>query len=116
MKLTRVLPADRCGVWLLRVFHTYSKSKRFSRVGGFVRASVRATNPLMFFFKKKKYKCLFLRGNAGDGRFDGTTLRAAANSVLMLKKRLTPRGSRVYGPISKKIWRKRARASFAVVI
>jgi ribosomal protein L14 len=45
-KTTRIIPADKCGVWIVRVFHLYrGYNRKVSFIGDFIKASVRKTRP-----------------------------------------------------------------------
>jgi ribosomal protein L14 len=106
-KLTKFIPSDRCGVWLVRVFHTYTKLRRFSRVGEFGKISIQQTRPFNKLRKKKKNKCFILRSTQVYTKRDLSTYFFFKNSGILLKKRLQPRGKKVFGPTSNLIRRKR---------
>jgi ribosomal protein L14 len=44
-KNSQVVPVDKCGVWLIRVFHVYGKLRKTSIIGDFVKSSIRQTKP-----------------------------------------------------------------------
>lgn len=115
-KLTNIVPVDKCGVWLIRIIHTYSKLRKLSNVGSFTKNSIRETKPDNWLRKKKKTKNLFVLTSQISKAYSGFTYRAKVNGCMLLKKRLTPRGSKVVGPIDNCVRRKRARASFIKVI
>lgn len=116
LKLTNLVPVDKCGVWLIRIIHTYSKLRKEALVGMFTKSSVRVTKPNNWFPKKKKSKNLYVIANHTYKTPHGSYYNASGNGCLLLKKRLTPRGSKVLGPIDNRVRRKRARASFIKVI
>jgi large subunit ribosomal protein L14 len=113
-KKTWMTPCDRCGVWGIRVFHLY---KGFSRktgfTGDFFKASVRYIKPDSWIKKKTKVHGIIVRANKEVYRHDGTSIKFNINSSVLLKKRMTPRGSELYGPITKIIKRKKFIRSFA---
>lgn len=115
-KLSNVVPADKCGVWLIRVIHVYTKLAYVASVGAFTKSSIRVTKPNNWLRKKKKIKGIYVRSNHTHQLFSGITYICKWNSNMLLKKRLTPRGSKVVGPVDNRVRRKRARASFIKVI
>lgn len=116
LKESKLVPVDRCGVWLIRVIHVYSKFLYWGRIGHFCKISIRETLPYNRIRKKRKFKSLYVRSYKYFLKPDGTSMICNANGLLMLKKRLTPLGSRVFGPINVTIKRKRARNSFVKII
>jgi large subunit ribosomal protein L14 len=106
-KLTTFVPSDRCGVWLVRVFHTYTKRRNFLKQGEFGKISIQQTRPFNKLRKKKKNKFFCIRTKQVYWKLDGSVYRFFENSGVLLKKRLQPRGKRVYGPTSTYIRRKR---------
>ena len=109
-----VVPADKSGIWLVRVIHTYSKLKKTLVLNAFGKCSVRSTNVRNIFQKKKKKRFLFIR--TGFLSYKCGFSSHTHKSVLLLKKRLTPVGRRVLGFISKKVRRRRAISSFSGIL
>lgn len=62
-KLSNVVPADKCGVWLIRVIHTYTKLSKIASVGSFTKSSIRETKPDNWLRKKKKNKNIYVRSS-----------------------------------------------------
>jgi len=85
-------------------------------IGSFVKNSVRVTRPDNWLRKKKKIKGIYVRSSHTHQTPAGIAYIGKWNSCMLLKKRLTPRGSKVTGPIDNRVRRKRARASFIKVI
>lgn len=110
-------PCDRCGVWGVRVFHLY---KGFSRktgfTGDFFKASVRHIKPESWIKKKTKVHGIIVRTCKEIYRCDGSSIKFNINSGVLLKKRLTPRGSELYGPVTKYVHRKKFISSFPGLI
>ena len=45
-KSSYLIPADKCGVWWVSVFHVYKGSfKKIAYIGDFVKVSVKLTRP-----------------------------------------------------------------------
>ena len=52
-KSTYLIPADKCGVWWVSVFHVYKGSfKKIGYIGDFVKISVKLTRPQNWLQKK----------------------------------------------------------------
>lgn len=56
-------------------------------------------------------RCVF-----GDRRVDGSISHSSANTCVLLKKRMTPRGKDLFGPISARVKKKRFSSSFAGIV
>lgn len=107
------MPADKCGVWWVKVFHLYGGGfRKSSTVGDFIKVSVRVTRPENWLAKKSKTKSIIIRVRQALVRRDGTKVVFRENSTVLLKKRLTPRGKELNGPLSNFIKRKRFSSSF----
>ena len=116
-KQTYVSPADRCGVWWASVFHLYKGSyRKISFAGDFVKVSIKLTRPQNWLKKKTKLKGIIIRTKKEIHKIDGSFVRFNNNNVVLLKRRLTPMGKSIYGPIVKNINRKKFISSFSGVL
>lgn len=107
-------PTDSCGVFKVRVFHVYKGSKgRIAYIGDFVKVSVREIRPENPIKKKSKLVSILVRSSYINKRFDGSTIRFKKNRVVLLKRRLTPKGKSLKGSISRNIRRKKFLSSFS---
>lgn len=112
-KETNLKPIDRCGVWSVRVFHLYGGSKqKNSTISNFVKISVKKTRANNWVPKKSKLKAIIVTLKKEILKIDGSYIKFRVNNVVLLKKRLTPKGKILVGPISIKIRRKRFLSSF----
>jgi large subunit ribosomal protein L14 len=112
-KETNLKPIDRCGVWSVRVFHLYCGSKRKnSTISNFVKVSVKKTRANNWVPKKSKLKSIIVTLKKEIVKIDGSYIKFRSNSVVLLKKRLTPKGKILVGPVSINIRRKRFLSSF----
>lgn len=101
----------------MRVFHLYRGfSRKTAYTGDFIKASVRETKPDNWLVKKTKVHGIVVRTAKEVLRRDGSTIKFDYNSVVLLKKRLTPKGGELYGPIAKVIKRRKFNASFSGII
>lgn len=116
-KSTILYPADKCGVLTVNTFHLYKGfSRKFSKFGDFIKVSVRKTKPENFLIKKSKRKALIVRTCKYIPIVDGSCIRFSYNSVVVLKKRLTPEGKEIFGPILRSFKKKKFLSSFSGLI
>lgn len=113
LKETVLVPADKCGVDLVKVFHLYKGfSRKASYIGDFVKVSVKKVLPGNIIKKKTKIKGILVRTKFAVGLNDGCVYAFKENNVVLLKKRLTPRGKEIVGPTSRMLRRKKFISSF----
>ena len=116
-KNTILIPADKCGVLTVNTFHLYKGfSRKFSFFGDFIKVSIRKTKPENILSKKSKRKALIVRTTKNLFICDGTYVRFDYNSVVILKKRLTPEGKELFGPITRNFKKKKFLSSFSGLI
>jgi len=116
-KSSKLIPSDKCGVWLVKVFHLYRGfNRKVSFQGDFVKCCVKIIRPENWLKKKTKVHGILIRLNKEINRCDGSSILFFQNNIILLKKRLTPKGKQIYGPVSKQIKRKKFIYSFAGLI
>lgn len=116
-KGTYLIPSDKCGVWFVNVFHLYGGfSRKSSKFGNFVKVSVRKTKPNNWLSKKQKRKAIIIRTLKEIKKNDGSYVYFNFNNCVLLKRRTTPEGKEVYGPILKNIRRRKFITSFPGII
>lgn len=116
-KSTILVPADKCGVFTVNTFHLYKGfSRGFSRFGDYIKVSVKKTKPENQLTKKSKRKALIIRTKKNVHLSDGSFIRFDYNSVILLKKRLTPEGKEIFGPIVRSFKKKKFLSSFSGLI
>lgn len=112
-KFTTLRPADRCGVFLVKTFHLYKGfNRKVSYTGDFIKVSVRKHKPNNLLPKKTKTKALIVRTKFFLKKLDSSYIWFNYNNCVLLKKRTTPQGSRLFGPIPTNINRKKIGQSF----
>ena len=112
-KNTIIKPADNCGVIKSKVFHVYKGSKgRLAYMGDFVKTSSRVVKIDNNIKKKSKIKSIIIRTKFLICRKDNSHISFNQNSIILLKKRLTPRGKAIKGPVVRSIKRKKFISSF----
>lgn len=116
-KFTIVIPSDKCGVLTANTFHLYKGfSRKTSSFGDYIKISVRKVKPENTLTKKSKRKAIIIRTKKNLEISDGTFVRFLYNSVVILKKRLTPEGKEIFGPITRNFKKKKFISSFAGLI
>lgn len=116
-KSSILIPADKCGVFTVNTFHLYRGfSRKFSSFGEYIKVSVRKTRPENQLTKKNKRKALIIRTKKEICLSDGSLVRFDYNSVILLKKRLTPEGKEIFGPIVRNFKKKKFLSSFSGLI
>ena len=95
-----LVPAVNCGVLTVNTFYLYKAfNRKFSYFSDYIKLSVRETIPESKLLKKSKRKGIIIRTNKYITVSDNTTVRFNYNSVIILKKRLTPEGKKIFGSI-----------------
>lgn len=113
-KKTYLIPIDKCGVWWANTFHLYCGfSRKVAYINNFVKISVKKTRPNNWLQKKTKSIGIIVQTKKETKKIDGTIIYFKNNSVVLLKKRLTPRGKEIIGPTLLNLKRKRFLLSFA---
>lgn len=108
-----IKPSDSCGVIKSKVFHVYKGSKgKLGFVGDFLKTSARLVKPENPIKKKSKSRAFLIRTIFLVNRKDGSNISFRKNSLILLKKRLTPRGKSIRGPVLRIIKRKKFISSF----
>lgn len=116
-KSSILLPADKCGVLTVNTFHLYKGfSRKVSSFGNYIKVSIRKTKPDNLLSKKSKRKAIIIRTKKSLLICDGTSVRFDYNSVVLLKKRLTPEGKEIFGPIVRNFKKKKFLSSFSGLI
>jgi large subunit ribosomal protein L14 len=116
-KSSILVPSDKCGVFTVNTFHLYKGfSRKSSKFGEFVKVSIRKTKPENVLTKKTKRKSIVVRTKKEISLSDGTYVRFDYNGAVVLKKRLTPEGKEIYGPIVRNFKKKKFLSSFTGLI
>lgn len=117
IKNTYLIPGDKCGVFWVKTFHLYGNwKKRYSIPGDFIKVSVKNVRPESKLKKKMKSVGIIIRTKKESFKNDKSFLQFKLNNVILLKKRLTPRGKEIFGPILWKIKRRKFISSFSVIL
>lgn len=117
LKNTYLIPCDKSGVQLVKVFHLYKGFfRKKSTIGDFVKVSVKESKPNNWILKKTKLKSLIIRTNKFNKRLDSSIFFFFNNNNILLKKRTSSYGKRMIGPILKELNRKKVLVSFKKIL
>lgn len=116
-KETILIPTDKSGVQLVKTFHLYGGyNRKISFFGNFIKITVKQSKAGCSILKKAKLKGLIVRTKFLNFKADGAFLKFKSNNVILLKKRTTSFGKRMYGPILKSIKRRKLLSSFSKIL
>jgi large subunit ribosomal protein L14 len=107
-------PIDSCGVFKVKLFHIYKGATgKFAFSGDFVKVSAKEVRPDSTIKKKSKHRSIIVKTSYKNIRFDSSFIKFKCNGLVLLKKRLTPKGKALKGPVSRNIRRKKFLSSFS---
>lgn len=113
-KSTVFKPTDNCGIEKARVFHLYKGSKgRIAFIGDFIKCSAIEVLPENPIPKKSKHKGILIKSKHHILKKDSSFIKFSSNSCVLLKRRLTPKGSILKGVVSRVVKRKKFISSFS---
>ena len=112
-KNSKLKPVDNCGVLKSNVFHVYRNLNRIAITGFFLKISVRDIKPESIIKKKSKHVSILIKTIYKNSKLDGSFVKFKKNGLVLLKKRLTPKGSNLKGPVSRNLKRKKFISSFS---
>lgn len=114
LKRTKLVPIDRSGVLKLRVFHLYGGSKKkVARVGDFIKGSAIVVKENNWLKRKSKLNAILVRLKKESLKIDGSWVKFKKNCTVLLKKRLTPKGKELFGPVDFNLKRRKFISSFS---
>jgi len=115
-KNSKLKPVDNSGVLKANVFHVYKNLNRIANTGNFLKISVRDLKPESIIKKKSKHISILVKTIYKNSKLDGSFVKFKKNGLVILKKRLTPKGSNLKGPVSRNVRRKKFMSSFSKTI
>lgn len=98
--------ADNSGANTASIIRVYGGSKRkFGYVGDLVQCVVKSADPLGVVKKHEVVKAVIVRTRKEARRKDGSFIRFDDNAVVVIdnEKDKNPRGTRIFGPISREL-------------
>lgn len=101
---TNLVVADNSGAQSVRVFRLLGGSKRkSSSVGDIVICAVKQAIPNAKVKKGDVVKGVIIRVKKSYQRKDGSTIRFDDNAIVLLNDDLSPKGTRVFGPVAREL-------------
>jgi len=101
---TNLVVADNSGAQSVRVFRLLGGSKRKSSgVGDIVICAVKQAIPNSKVKKSDVVEGVIIRVKKAYQRKDGSTIRFDDNAIVLLNDDLTPKGTRVFGPVAREL-------------
>jgi len=101
---TRLRVADNSGAKEVMLITVLGGAKRDgASVGDIISASVKSAAPDGTVKKKEVVKAVVVRTKKPVQRADGSTIRFDDNAVVIINADKNPRGTRVFGPVSREL-------------
>ena len=101
---TRLRAADNSGAReILCVRVLKGSNAKYAEVGDIIVGAVKSATPGAQVKKGEVVKAVVVRTKDMIRRNDGSTLRFDENAAVVLKNDLSPRGTRVFGPIAREL-------------
>lgn len=125
-KESKILNIDRSGAAYLKIFHCYHNfKKRYSKVGNYVKASVKTLERWPVRIRGKRYRPIrvgfILRGfnamNRNNNEINNSMkIKTTANTCIIIKRRGCLRSGFLLGPLLRPVRTKRFFYIFDVVL
>ena len=101
---TRLKVADNTGAREILVIRVKGGSKRrYAHVGDVITATVKQASPQGTVKKGEVVQAVVVRTRKPLGRPDGTYISFDENAAVLIKDDLTPRGTRIFGPVGREL-------------
>ena len=101
---TRLKVADNTGAReLLCIRVCGGSTRRYARIGDTIVASVKDAAPGGMVKKGDVVKAVVVRTVRETRRKDGSYIRFDENAAVIIKDDLTPRGTRIFGPVAREL-------------
>lgn len=101
---TRLGVADNSGARQVMCIKVLGGSRRrYARIGDVIKVSIKDAIPRGRVKKGDVLNALVVRTKAGERRTDGSLVRFDDNAVVLLNPQLQPIGTRVFGPVTRKL-------------
>jgi large subunit ribosomal protein L14 len=101
---TRLKVADNSGARVVECIQVSGGTgRRYARVGDIIVAAVKQVTPNGAIKKGSVVKAVVVRTTNPIGRADGSFLRFDDNAVVLLTDQMSPRGTRIFGPVAREL-------------
>lgn len=96
--------ADNTGAKEIKCIRVLGGSgRRYANIGDVIVASVRKANPGGTVKKGEVVRAVVVRSAKGVRRADGTYVRFDENAAVLLRDDMSPRGTRIFGPVAREL-------------
>ncbi len=101
---SRLVVADNTGAREVLVIRILGGTrKKYARIGDIVVCTVKKATPNGMVKKGEVCKAVVVRSKKGLQRPDGSTIKFDENAAVIIKDDLTPRGTRIFGPVAREL-------------
>ena len=101
---SRLKVADNTGAKeLLCILVLGGSVRRYANIGDIIVASVKDATPGGMVKKGDVVRAVVVRTVRGAHRKDGSSIRFDENAAVIIKDDLTPRGTRIFGPVAREL-------------
>ena len=105
---TRLRVADNSGAKeLLCIRILGGTSRQYANIGDVIVCAVKEATPGGLVKKGDVVKAVVVRTKKGARRKDGSYIRFDENAAVIIKDDLTPRGTRIFGPVARELREKK---------
>ncbi|NQU11081.1 50S ribosomal protein L14 [bacterium] len=95
--------ADNTGARVAWAIGVLGQQKRYARVGDVIKAHIKEASPDATVKKGEVVTAVVVRTRSPLRRSDGSYVRFSNNAVVILDEKLSPRGTRIFGPVAREL-------------
>ena len=95
--------ADNTGAMRAQCIRVLGHCRRFAHVGDLIRVTVKEAQPRGLVKKGEVVKAVIVRTTQPISRADGSHLRFDHNAVVIVNDDMSPKGSRIFGPVAREL-------------
>lgn len=101
---SRLVVADNSGAKEVLVIKVLGGTRRrYANIGDVVVVTVKKAIPAGTVKKGDVVKAVIVRSKTGARRVDGSYIKFDENAAVIIKEDLTPRGTRIFGPVAREL-------------
>ena len=101
---TKLKVADNTGAKLAYCIKVLGGSRRrYAKIGDIIVITIKDASPKGVVKKKTVERAVVVRQVKDFRRSDGSTIRFDENAAVIIKDDLTPRGTRIFGPVAREL-------------
>ena len=100
---TVLMVADNSGAKRVKCFRVLGQRKRYAHVGDLIKVAVQEAQPHASIKKGQVCTAVVVRTKKPICRQDGSYLRFDNNAVVIIDAKLSPVGTRIFGPVAREL-------------